>query len=109
MSKLSKSLGASIIVFALGAPVVASAAPQSDLAGTTVKVSYSDLNLQKIEGARVLYRRLQNAARQACDVRSLQIEGSLRNLAESKSCYREALAAAVAKVDNQKVSSIHAG
>lgn len=109
MSKLSKSLVASIIVFALGAPVVASAAPQSDLAGIAVKVSYADLNLQKIEGARVLYRRLQNAARQACDVRSLQIEGSLRNLAESRSCYREALAAAVAKVDNQKVSSIHAG
>lgn len=109
MSKLLKSFVASTIIFALGAPALASAAPQSDLAGTAVKVFYSDLNLQKIEGAKVLYRRLQNAAKQACDVRSLQIEGSLRNLAESRSCYREALSAAVAKVDNQKVTGIHPG
>jgi len=108
MSKSFKSLFVTTIVFALGAPAIASAAPQSDLAGTAVKVSYADLNLQKSAGAEVLYRRLQNAAKQACDVRSLQVEGSLRNFAATRSCYRNSLDAAVAKVDNAKVSSIHA-
>ena len=109
MSKILKILVASIIVFALGAPAIASAAPQSSLEGTAVKVSFADLNLQKAAGAEALYRRLQNAAKQACGVRSLQIEGSVRKFAEARSCYRNALSAAVAEVDNERVSDIHAG
>jgi len=109
MSKSLKSLVVATIVFALGVPAITSAASQSDLAGTAVKVSYADLNLQKSAGAEVLYRRLKNAARQACDVRSLQIEGSLSNFVATKSCYRKSLDSAVAKVNNALVSSIHAG
>ena len=109
MSKFSKSLVASIIVIALSAPAIASAESQSDLHGTAVKVSYSDLNLQDMKGAEILYRRLQSAAKQACSVGSLQEEGSVSSFAKSKSCYRETLTTAVAKVDNQNVSNIHAG
>ncbi len=109
MSKLLKSVVVSMFVFALGAPAIASAAPASGLTGTSVKVSYADLNLEKAAGAEALYRRLQNAAEQACGVRSLQIEGSLSGIAKSRSCYREALTAAVENVDNEIVSEIHAG
>ena len=108
MSKFVKSLIVSTFVIALGAPAIASADAQSDLLGTGVKVSYADLDLQKSAGAQVLYRRLQNAARQACGAPSLRIQGSLRTLSETKSCYRKSLDAAVAKVDNARVNGIHA-
>ena len=107
MSKSLKSLVVSTIVFALGAPAIASADSLSDLQGTSVKVSYADLDLQKTAGAQVLYRRLQNAARQACGAPSLRIQGTLREFSETKNCYRKSLDAAVAKVDNANVNSIH--
>ena len=62
-SKLAGSLLAAIIVVALGAPAIASADAKSDLQGVSVKVSYADLNLEKQEGAKALYRRLQQASR----------------------------------------------
>ena len=106
-SKLFKSLLATIVVVALGAPVIASAGNKNELKGVSVKVSYADLNLEKKAGAQVLYRRLQNAAKQACDVRSLRVEGSLSNIAESRRCYRGALSAAVEQIDNEIVTNIH--
>ena len=108
-SKLLKSVVAAVVVFALGAPAIASADSQSGLEGTAIKVSFADLNLQKAEGAEALYRRLQNAAKQACGVRSLKVEGSVSNIAATRSCYRAALTASVKKVDNENVSKIHAG
>jgi UrcA family protein len=108
MSKSLKSLVVTTIVFALGVPAIAAAAPLNELQGKAVKVSYADLNLENREGATVLYRRLQNAAKEACGVRSLQVEGSLSSHSAARSCYRSTLDAAVVKVDNAKVSSIHA-
>ena len=106
-SKLFKSLLATIIVVALGAPAIASADAKSDLKVVSVKVSYADLNLKKEAGAQVLYRRLQNAAKQACGVRSLSVEGSVSNIVEARRCYREALSAAVEQIDNEMVTNIH--
>ena len=106
-SKLFKSLLATIIVVALGAPTVASADAKSDLQGVSVKVSYADLNLEKQAGAKALYRRLQQASKQACDVRGLLNAGSVRRMAETKQCYREALSVAVEKVDNELLTQIH--
>ena len=84
-SKLIKGLLATIIVVALGAPAIASADAKSDLAGVSVKVSYADLNLEKQEGAKALYRRLQQASRQACDVRGFQNAGSAKRIADTNS------------------------
>ena len=109
MSKFLKSLVVSSIVFALGAPAIASADLAHGVKAPAVKVSYADLNLDKAAGAKVLYRRLQIAAKQACGVQSFKREGSLANTLDRRSCYRETLAAAVKKVDNDNVSKIHAG
>ena len=106
-SKLFKSLLATIIVVALGAPTIASADAKSDLQGVSVKVSYADLNLEKQAGAKALYRRLKQASKQACGVRSLRAEGSVSNIVEARRCYREALSAAVEKIDNELVTNIH--
>ena len=106
-SKLFKSLLVTIIVVALGAPTIASADAKSNLQGVSVKVSFADLNLEKQAGAKALYRRLQQASKQACDVRGLMNAGSVRRIAETQRCYREALSVAVEKVDNELLTQIH--
>jgi UrcA family protein len=97
-SKLFKGLLAAIVIVALGAPAYATA-DASDLKGKSVKVSYADLNLEKYEGAKALYRRLQQASKQACELRSFREEGSLRVNSERLECYRNTLSEAVAEVD----------
>ena len=109
MSKFVKVVGAFIIALALGAPSIAAAEADAGLKGTTKKVSYSDLNLDKEEGATMLYKRLQIAARQVCSVRTLTLKGSLHEAAEKSVCYRDTLDAAVSQLDNQYMNNLHAG
>ncbi len=106
-SKLFKSLLATIIVVVLGASTIASADERNQLKGVSVKVSYADLNLEKQEGAKALYRRLQQASKRACDYRGLKIAGSVRRMIETQQCYREALSAAVENIDNERLTQIH--
>jgi len=113
MSKSSNSLvtivAASIFALALSAPSIAAAEADAGLKGTAKKVSYSDLNLEKEEGATILYQRLQVAARQVCNVRTFTVKGSLQEVAEKNVCYRDTLDAAVSQLDNQHVNKLHAG
>lgn len=106
-SKLFQGLVATFAVVALSAPVIASADDKSDLQGTSVKVSYADLDLDKHDGAKALYRRLQQASRQVCDVRGLSGNRSIENLVETRRCYRNALSEAVAEIDNELLTQIH--
>ena len=106
-SKIYKGLMATIIVVALGAPAIASADTGSELKGTAVKVSYADLNLEKQEGAKTLYRRLQQASRRACGYRGLRVAGSVESRAEARQCYDVTLSATVEKLDNELVTQIH--
>ena len=106
-SRLMKRLTAAIVVIALGAPAIAVADSKTDLQRVSIKVDYADLNLEKEAGAKVLYRRLKNASRQACDVRSLTVAGSVKRMGQMQRCYRDALNAAVAKIDNDLVTEIH--
>lgn len=106
-SKLFKGLLATIVIVALGAPAYATVDASSQLQGKSVKVSFADLNLEKYEGAKVLYRRLQQASRQACDVRSFREEGSLIRIAEGRRCYLDTLSKAVAEIDNELLTQIH--
>ena len=109
MSKFVNVLAVSIIALALGAPSIAAAEADAGLKGTAKKVSYSDLNLDKEEGAAILYQRLQIAARQVCTVRTFTLKGSLHEAAERKVCYVDTLDAAVSQLDNQYVNNLHAG
>jgi UrcA family protein len=106
-SKLYRNLLAAIVVVALGAPAIAAADTKSELQGVSVKVSYADLNLGKQEGAKTLYRRLQQAAKRACDVGSLREEGSVKRLTEARACYSDALSKAVEELDNELLTQIH--
>ena len=106
-SKLFKGLLATIIVIALGAPAIASADAKSELKGVSIKVSYDDLNLEKQEGAKALYRRLKQASRQACDYRGMKVAGSLKRMTQTKQCYRETLTEAVVELNNELVTELH--
>ncbi len=106
-SKLFKGLLAAIVIVALGSPAYVTADASSKLIGKSVKVSYSDLNLEKYDGAKALYRRLQQASKQACDIRSLREKGSLSRFTEDRQCYRDTLSEAVAEIDNDLVTQIH--
>lgn len=107
-SKLLKGILVTLAVFALGAPAMAAADGKSELQGVSVKVSYSDLDLEKSEGARILYRRLQQASKQVCDLQGLQDHRSARAVVEAKRCYNDALSEAVAGIDNDLLTQLHA-
>ncbi len=108
-SKLFKSLVATCVVIVLGGPAVVLAGPPSHLETNKVTVSYGDLNLENEEGVRVLYRRLQRTSKDVCGVTSLKIAGSVHWFTESLQCYRETLSNTVEKIDNERLSEIHAG
>jgi UrcA family protein len=71
-----------------------------------VIVRYSDLNLNSVEGAKVLYARLSSAAGRACgqepDLR--EINARMRY----KACFDHKLEKAVGKVSNPGVQALHA-
>ena len=108
-SKLVKSVVAAIAVAAFSMPAIASADAGAELKGKSEKVSYSDLNIEKQQGAEQLYRRLQQASKRVCGVESLKIAGSIREVSQSLRCYRETLDATVAKIDNAALTEIHEG
>jgi UrcA family protein len=105
-SKLVKGVVATVAVIAFSLPAIASA---DDLAGRSEKVTYSDLNVEKEAGAQSLCRRIQQAAKRVCGVESLKVAGNLRQLSQQKNCYRDALDATVAKIDNAALTELHKG
>jgi len=71
----------------------------------SVTVSYRDLDLSTPHGAKVLYRRIQAAAREVCGYRG----ADLLEQSVWKGCYRNAIADAVGKVNNPRVTAVHTG
>jgi UrcA family protein len=70
----------------------------------TLKVFYGDLNLERPEGAAVLYRRLRAAADTVCSpVDSTQPDW----LQRFEDCMRKSIADAVAKVDNPVLTAYY--
>jgi UrcA family protein len=77
------------------------ATPQS---ANDIHVSYVKADLTRPEAAQSLYKRIQQAARMACQ------EPSIRELAlyeQYRRCYASAVDAAVAKVDATALTALH--
>jgi UrcA family protein len=108
-SRMARSLVAMIAIAAISAPVVVTAQQADEIKGKAVKVAYVDLNLEKEPGARVLYRRLQQASKTVCGVASIQNAGSAGAVSKASRCYRETLTAQVKKFDNEWLTKIHEG
>ena len=109
-SNVVRTFLVTVVVTAMAIPAIAGATPfinEADRAA--VRVSYADLNLSNAAGLATLYARLKSASTAVCGSRSLFQAGSLEQLAENKRCYEGALSKAVARIDNDKLSELHAG
>ncbi len=84
--------------------LVATAGAQESLPSKTVK--YSDLDISKAEGAKVLYQRIRAAARYVCD---LSIGGDAVLRVAEKVCVDTAIDNAVRKVDAPALTSLRFG
>jgi len=77
-----------------------------------VKVKYTDLDLDKPGDARILYSRLQNAAKRACGPVNISFDrGRVTSTAlqhNYKACVANALADVVTRLNDPLVSRIHA-
>jgi UrcA family protein len=103
----SKSI-TSVIAASLVVLSWAACSPQALAADDTVigvkKVNYGDLNLDTEAGARVLYRRLRQAASELCT--SIEnMDAVLR--ATWSTCYHNAMNSAVASVNKPRVTALH--
>ncbi len=65
----------------------------------SVRVSYSDLDLQKTEGQETLYERLRRAADDVCEEEYSRLE--------ERECRANALDRAVEEVGNKAVTALH--
>lgn len=106
-SKLIKGVITTIALAAFSIPAIAAA--DAEIKGKSEKVSFSDLNVSKREGAQQLYSRLQQAAKRVCGVEPLRVSRSVGELSKSMRCYRQTLDASVAKIDSEELAEIHAG
>ena len=85
---------------AMGGRVLAAEAPQAD----KIVVTYGDLNLDSEQGAKALYARLRNGAEDVCS----SLEG--RDLFFKRvwqGCFDQALTAAVERVNNPGLTTLH--
>ena len=108
-SKLFKSLVATFVVIVLGGPAVVLAGTPSDFEDAKVTVYYADLNLDNEKGVQTLYRRLQRASKEVSGFTSPRKFGSVGLMQKARQSYRNALSNAVEKIDNERLSEIHAG
>ena len=76
---------------AIGLAVTAAPAMAETEQVQTTTVSVAGLDLSTVEGQKMLERRIKSAARKVCDA-EMQQTGSRIRSAETKACYREALA-----------------
>lgn len=69
-------------------------------------VRFSDLDITKLEGAKVLYRRIQAAAREVC---APPMSRTLDTLQEESVCTREAIDNAVTHVNSEQLTALRFG
>ena len=104
-SKLFKSLIATCVVIILGGPTVVLAdKPNYFDDAAHAHVSYADLDLEREESVRELYRRLQYASRTVCRDASPMISDSIVR----RACYRRTLSNVIDEFDNENLARIHA-
>lgn len=105
--KARKFIVCAALTFALASPMSVLASPADASTADKITVSYADLNINHAAGAKVLYRRLQQASETACSVDTYQKLGSLERLAKTQKCYEVTLDEAVAKINSAELRKIH--
>ena len=106
-SKLAKTMGVATLARVLCLPGVVLA--DTEFKGRSEKVEFSDLNIDKKEGAEALYRRLKQASKRVCGLDSIRVAGGVREVSRSRACYRKTLDQAVAELGSEELRSVHEG
>lgn len=106
MNKLRWAITACLAV-TLSAPVSALADTGGKAEKQTVRVSYNDLNIHSLDGAKQLYARLKRASEAVCGVDSYYRLGSLGQVMKSKQCYRETLDRSVERINSESLERLH--
>lgn len=105
--KARKLIVSAVVALALAGPTSVLAGQGEESGASKVKVSFADLNIDHVAGAKVLYRRLQQASADVCSVDTFQKLGSLERLAKTQKCYEITLDEAVAEFDSTALKQIH--
>ena len=95
----------SVACAALACVLCVAQVPAGEPGPRSVTVSFRDLDLTTVTGARTLYQRLKNAAQSVCDQPRIGIEG----YRVWHACYDTALSDAVAKVNSPLLIAMHRG
>ncbi len=72
-------------------------------------VSYGDLNINNEKGVAVLYRRLQSASAEVCNVRRAWQRKCTSCMRDAQECYEDALSKAVDAVGSDLLLALHQG
>ena len=72
----------------------------------TRRVSYADLDISKPAGAKILYRRIEAAAREVCVPGTREV---VRATAPERACINQAIDMAVKHVNSVALSELHSG
>ena len=104
--KVKMLIGSGLVMFGLAASCATAQA--DEVAGVfepaTKSVNYSDLNLRSDKGAEVFYGRVKSAARVVCT----QYDNKELALTDKwQTCYNHAIASAVEKVNEAKVTALY--
>jgi UrcA family protein len=97
----SSALGA--VIVAVTGLFTAAAAPAAATATRSLTLRYSAVDLDSAAGASALLQRIQGAARHACGEAGRQLEEQR----DWTRCYEQAVAQAVAGVDNSLLTAIY--
>ena len=92
----------SLIISTLGLISLAHAAPVHD--APQITVHFADLDLTRVDGAAVLYKRLRAAAETVCGPRE---DRDPAKAAAFRKCVQSALASAVVRVDQAKLTAYY--
>ncbi len=74
-----------------------------------VRVRYGDLDIERPDGAKILYDRMQHASARACALGSYRELGSLQRVRDAQQCYDELLTRLVSKIDSDELRALHTG
>ena len=103
-TQLQLIAGAAIV---LATGIASTAAASDTIDRSTVRVSYSDIDIDSSAGARILYSRLKRASADVCGIREVEESRILSQIAEAKACYAHSLNKAVATIESDALANLH--
>ena len=107
--KALRFLAISALALALGGVGTASRASGTEDTVPSWTVSFADLDLSQMDGAKTLYRRLDFAARKVCAAIEPSSTADLVRLQRWQTCTRNAVSRAVVKLDRTTLTAYYLG